>query len=134
LDHAKDGVFLGFAMRTTVERNHVTNVRYGVHTMYSDDLTLRDNVFRHNIAGASLMYTRGALVIDNDFSQNRSLASGFGLLFKDVDDIELVGSRIHHNRLGLTMDGAPRTPGHFVTLRGNLIAYNQIAVELFTTT
>jgi len=134
VDHAKDGVFLGFAVRTTVEHNEISNVRYGLHTMYSDDLTLRGNVVQDNVAGASLMYSRGVAVFDNEFSGSRSLASGYGLLFKDVDDVELVGNRIHNNRIGLIMDGAPRTPGHYVTLRGNLIAYNQVALQLFTTT
>ncbi|MEX2032783.1 MAG: NosD domain-containing protein, partial [Dehalococcoidia bacterium] len=134
VDYAKDGVFLGFAVRTTVERNQISHVRYGLHTMYSDDLTLRGNVLQDNVAGASLMYSRGVAVFDNEFSGSRSLASGYGLLFKDVDDVELVGNRIHNNRIGMIMDGAPRTPGHYVTLRGNLIAYNQVALELFTTT
>lgn len=134
VDHAKDGVFLGFAVRTTVEHNQISHVRYGLHTMYSDDLTLRGNVVQDNVAGASLMYSRGVAVFDNEFTGSRSQASGYGLLFKDVDDVELVGNRIHNNRIGLIMDGAPRTPGHYVTLRGNLIAYNQVALQLFTTT
>jgi len=134
VDHAKDGVFLGFAVRTTVEHNEISHVRYGLHTMYSDDLILRANVVQDNVAGASLMYSRGVAVFDNEFTGSRSLASGYGLLFKDVDDVELVGNRIHNNRIGLIMDGAPRTPGHYVTLRGNLIAYNQVALQLFTTT
>ena len=134
VDHAKDGVFLGFAVRTTVEHNEISNVRYGLHTMYSDDLTLRGNVVQDNVAGASLMYSRGVAVFNNEFTGSRSLASGYGLLFKDVDDVELAGNRIHNNRIGLIMDGAPRTPGHYVTLRGNLIAYNQVALQLFTTT
>jgi len=134
VDHAKDGVFLGFAVRTTVEHNEISHVRYGLHTMYSDDLTLRGNVVQDNVAGASLMYSRGVAVFDNEFTGSRSLASGYGLLFKDVDDVELAGNRIHNNRIGLIMDGAPRTPGHYVTLRGNLIAYNQVALQLFTTT
>ncbi len=133
VDHAKDGVFLGFAIRTTVERNHISHVRYGVHAMYSDDLALRSNLLRHNVAGASLMYSRRLAITDNEFSDNRSLASGYGLLFKDVDDIDMSGNRVVNNRIGLIMDGAPRTPGHQITLRGNLIAYNQVALELFTT-
>ena len=134
IELAKDGIFLGFVTQTRIERNSVSRVRYGLHTMYARDVALRGNVFRNNVAGASLMYSHGLSVVDNEFSGNRSAASGYGLLFKDMDDVELVGNRIHHNRLGLTMEGAPATPGSFVTLRGNLIAYNQIAMELFTTT
>src|SRR5690606_32460786 len=53
LHQAKDGIFLGFAVRTTVRGNEVTHVRYGLHTMYSDDLVLDANVLRENVAGAS---------------------------------------------------------------------------------
>jgi len=132
IHHAKDGIFLGFTEDSVIEHNLVTNVRYGLHTMYANDLILRGNRFIDNVAGASLMYSRGLQVIDNEFSGNRSPASGFGLLFKDMDDVLLSGNRIHHNRLGLTSDGSPRTPGAYVTLTGNLIGYNQIAIELFT--
>ncbi len=55
------------------------------------------------------------------------------MLFKDVDNVELVNNQIHHNRLGLTMEGAPITPGAFVRLRDNLIGYNDIALFLSTT-
>ncbi|MCK9485153.1 MAG: nitrous oxide reductase family maturation protein NosD [Dehalococcoidia bacterium] len=131
---AKDGIFAGFARNTRIHDNVVTHVRYGLHTMYAQDLHASGNVFRQNIAGASLMYSQRLTVVDNEFSGNRSLASGYGLLLKDMDDVLLQGNRIHGNRLGMTMEGAPRTPGTFVTVQGNLIASNQIAVELFTTT
>lgn len=131
---AKDGIFLGFATDTVVQRNRVTDLRYGLHTMYAHGLVLRDNVFTDNVAGASLMYSRDVVVEGNEFSENRSPASGYGILFKDMDDVSIINNRIHHNRLGLTVDGAPATPGAFVTLERNLIAFNTIALQLFTTT
>jgi nitrous oxidase accessory protein len=134
IQHVKDGIFLGFTTNTHVERNVVTRVRYGLHTMYANDLALHNNVLKNNVAGASLMYSKGLVLKDNEFSNNRSQASGYGLLFKDMDAVEMVGNRIHHNRLGMSMDGAPYSPASFVTLRGNLIAFNEVALELFTTT
>lgn len=131
---AKDGIFAGFTEDVRVHDNLVTHVRYGLHTMYARDLQVSGNTFRENIAGASLMYSARMTIQDNEFSGNRSLASGYGLLLKDMDDVLLRGNRIHGNRLGMTMEGAPRTPGTFVTLEGNLIASNDIAVELFSTT
>ena len=87
LEYAKDGIFLGFTTNTTLERNTVTHVRYGLHTIYAGDLVLRGNAFRDNVAGGSLMYSRGLLIADNEFSGNYSPASGYGLLFKDMDDV-----------------------------------------------
>ncbi len=70
----------------------------------------------------------------NEFGYNRSEASGYGLLFKDVDDVFMVDNVIHHNRLGITMEGAPHTPGSVVEIQNNLIGFNQIAIELTSTT
>ncbi len=133
LEAAKDGIFLGFAERTHVRGNLVTHLRYGLHTMYAVDLLVADNVFRDNVAGASLMYSRRLEVTGNEFSGSRSPASGYGLLLKDMDDVTIRGNRIVGNRLGMTMEGAPRTPGAIVEIRGNLVASNQVALELFST-
>lgn len=133
LHEAKDGIFLGFAEDTRVEGNTVVDLRYGLHTMYAATLVVEGNTFRNNVAGASLMYSRGMQVIDNEFSGSRSPASGYGLLLKDMDDVEIRGNHIRDNRLGITMEGAPRAPGAFLHVHRNLIAGNQVALELFST-
>ena len=131
---AKDGIFLGFANRNHVERNYVTNARYGIHYMYADDNTFIDNVFRDSVAGGAIMFSRGITFRGNEFAYNRSAASGYGLLFKDVDDVEMTDNLVHHNRLGITLEGAPHAPGATVTLTHNLIGFNDTALELSTTT
>lgn len=134
ITRTKDGIFLGFAYFNTIERNRVTDVRYGIHYMYADDNVFTDNSFTHSTAGGALMYSRRLRFERNEFGYNRSEASGYGLLFKDVDDVFMEGNLIHHNRLGITMEGAPHTPGSFVEIRNNLIGFNQVAIELTSTT
>lgn len=134
VDGAKDGVFIGFGTDTLVEGNTITHVRYGIHYMYADRNVFRANVFRHNIAGAALMYSRVLTLEDNEFSHNASAASGYGLLMKDVDDVEMRGNRVFQNRVGITMEGAPHTPGSTVVIEDNFIGHNQVAIELFTNT
>ena len=131
---AKDGIFLGFAFFNTISGNNVTDVRYGIHYMYADDNVFTDNSFTRSVAGAALMYSRRLRFERNVFAHNTSEASGYGLLFKDVDDVLMVDNQIHHNRLGITLEGAPFAPGSFVEIRGNLIGYNQTAIELTSTT
>ncbi|MGD9934852.1 MAG: nitrous oxide reductase family maturation protein NosD [Dehalococcoidia bacterium] len=131
---AKDGILLLFADRNLIRGNTVTHVRYGIHFMYASDNQMIDNVFSHNVNGGVLMYSNGTVFRNNEFSYNRSLASGYGIMFKDVDDVEISGNLIHHNRIGLALEGAPFTPGAFVKIDGNLVGYNQTAVGLFTTT
>lgn len=130
----KDGVFIGFGDHNHVEGNTVTRARYGIHYMYANDNTFIRNSFTDSVAGGALMFSRGIILRDNVFSGNRSAASGYGILFKDVDDVEMTGNLIHHNRLGMTMEGAPHTPGATVLIKHNLIGFNQSALELSTTT
>jgi nitrous oxidase accessory protein len=134
ITRTKDGIFLGFAEFNSIERNTVTDVRYGIHYMYADDNVFMDNSFTHSTAGGALMYSRRLRFERNEFGYNRSEASGYGLLFKDVDDVVMIDNRIHHNRLGITMEGAPHTPGSFVEITDNLIGFNQVAIELTSTT
>ncbi|MCK9520916.1 MAG: nitrous oxide reductase family maturation protein NosD, partial [Dehalococcoidia bacterium] len=134
IDLAKDGLFLGFTTNTEMTNNYVTRVRYGIHYMYANNNSFSRNVFRDSVAGAAIMYSSDVTFSENEFAYNKSSASGYGLLFKDVDNIEMVNNRVHHNRIGLTIEGAPRTPGTFVTLRDNLIGYNHTALNMFTTT
>lgn len=134
ITRTKDGIFLGFANFNHIERNTVTDVRYGIHYMYADDNVFMDNSFTHSIAGGALMYSRRLRFERNQFAYNRSEASGYGLLFKDVDDVVMIDNRIHHNRLGITMEGAPHTPGSVVEITNNLIGFNQMAIELTSTT
>ncbi len=124
ITRTKDGIFLGFAEFNTIERNTVTDVRYGIHYMYADDNVFMDNSFTHSTAGGALMYSRRLRFERNEFGYNRSEASGYGLLFKDVDDVVMIDNLIHHNRLGITMEGAPHTPGSIVEITDNLIAWD----------
>ena len=134
ITRTKDGIFLGFAFFNTIRHNRVTDVRYGIHYMYADDNVFTDNTFTHSTAGGALMYSRRLRFERNEFGYNRSEASGYGLLFKDVDDVYMEGNIIHHNRLGITMEGAPHTPGSVVEIKNNLIGFNQVAIELTSTT
>jgi nitrous oxidase accessory protein len=134
ITRTKDGIFLGFANFNRIERNTVSDVRYGIHYMYADDNVFMDNSFTHSTAGGALMYSRRLRFERNEFGYNRSEASGYGLLFKDVDDVVMLDNIIHHNRLGITMEGAPHTPGSVVEITNNLIGFNQMAIELTSTT
>ena len=131
---AKDGLLLLFSDYNVIRENKVTRVRYGIHFMYASHNEMIGNTFVDNVNGGVLMYSTGARFIGNEFAHNRSIASGYGLMFKDVDDVEIEGNLIHHNRVGIALEGSPFTPGAFVVIRENLVGYNQTAVGMFTTT
>ena len=133
ISNAKDGIYINFSEHNDVFRNTVTDLRYGIHFMYANQNRMIDNVFRDNLTGGSLMYSNDLYFEGNEFSHNMSKASGYGLLFKDVDNVEMVRNSFHHNRVGLTLEGAPFTPGAYVRLSDNLIGYNQLAIAMSTT-
>ncbi len=134
ITNAKDGILLLFSDRNTIRHNFVKDVRYGIHFMYASQNEMTNNTFTHNVNGGVLMYSTGAIFRNNEFSYSRSIASGYGIMFKDVDDVEITGNLIHHNRIGLALEGAPFTPGSYVRVEDNLVGYNQTAVGMFTTT
>ncbi|MCC6381684.1 MAG: nitrous oxide reductase family maturation protein NosD [Dehalococcoidia bacterium] len=133
ISFAKDGLYVNFSERNLMEQNVITDSRYGVHFMYADNGRILNNVFTRNLTGGSVMYSKGLYFEGNEFSYNRSSASGYGISFKDVDAVELVGNSLHHNQIALTMEGAPITPTSYLRLRHNLIGYNGLALYLSTT-
>ena len=131
---AKDGIFVGFGNRNSISNNYMTDVRYGIHYMYSEDNVFTDNVFRNSIAGAAIMYSQGITLTRNEFSYNTSRASGYGVLIKAVDDLVMIGNQIHHNRLGITLEAVPESPGGTALIADNLIGFNQMGASFFSTT
>jgi nitrous oxidase accessory protein len=134
IDEVKDGIFVGYAHHNEIRGNTVTRSRYGIHYMSSEDNRFIGNTFIDNVTGGAIMFSKRITLEDNRFSGNRSAASGFGLLLKDVDDLRMVGNRLDHNRLGVTIEGVPLAPGTEALLRDNVIAFNQVAMELATNT
>ena len=134
LSDAKDGVYLQFSDNNIIRNNTATRVRYGTHLMFSNNNMIADNIFRHNVSGGVLMFSGDVHFIGNEIAYNASSAAGYGLMFKEVDDIEVTKNLIHHNRVALAMEGAPFTPSASVEVKDNLVGYNKVAVGLFTTT
>jgi nitrous oxidase accessory protein len=75
-----------------------------VHSMFARDLTLAENHFEDNLSGAVLMYGGPALLLRNEITDHRSPATGFGVLLKDIDEVEAVQNVVARNRVGLHLD------------------------------
>lgn len=121
----RDGIYLEFAKVSEITGNASHgNLRYGLHYMFSDSSSYRDNVFRENGAGVAVMYTRHVVMADNRFEANRGQAA-FGLLLKDISDSRLERNVIADNTVGLYLEGANR-----VTIHDNVLARNGWAVKL----
>ncbi|WP_340102497.1 nitrous oxide reductase family maturation protein NosD [Rhodohalobacter sp. 8-1] len=82
----RDGIYLEFVEGSMITGNKVySNIRYGLHFMYSDDCSYIGNEFRDNISGVAVMYTKNVVMRHNRFIQNWG-ANRYGLLLKEIND------------------------------------------------
>jgi len=122
-------VIMWFSSDCTVRDNIVENGRYGLHFMYSDNQVIEHNILRDNSVGIYLMYSRDLLLRQNLLTGNNG-PSGYGVGVKDVDNLHATGNRMVGNRVGIYIDNSPRDPAATLLAERNLVAYNQIGLEI----
>jgi nitrous oxidase accessory protein len=122
---SRDGFYIQSSTHGLVTGNVVSEVRYGLHYMFSDDNVFEDNVFEQSAAGAALMYSRRLEFRRNQFLHNRGFAS-VGLLLKACDDVVAEDNLIADNARGIFLEGSYRN-----TIRRNRVAGSDVAVVLY---
>src|SRR5690606_11204164 len=91
--HNRDGIYFEFAENCTVRKNFSTsNLRYGLHFMFSNGNQYTGNRFSKNGSGVAVMYTHGVEMTDNVFEDNWGTAS-YGLLLKDISNSKIYGNK-----------------------------------------
>jgi nitrous oxidase accessory protein len=122
-------VVLWYSNDLTLRNNQITEGRYGLHFMYADDATLEGNLLTDNSVGVYLMYSRDLQLLNNTIANNRG-PSGFGLGLKDMDDYVVEDNLLLDNRVGVYLDTSPREIDSNGRFEGNVLAYNDIGVEM----
>ncbi len=130
LIHGRD-MIIWFSKNSVVRGNTVTNARYGVHFMYSDDCLIEENVLTGNSVGVYMMYSRRLTLRHNTIAYNRG-PSGFGIGLKDFDDGVLEENLVVDNRVGVFVDNSPRSIDSKMTYHGNVFAYNDVGFSLLS--
>jgi nitrous oxidase accessory protein len=128
---ARDGVFLSFGANALIDRNRVSDSRYAVHSMFAEELTLSENVFERNLSGAVMMYGGRVLLLRNRIHDSRSPSTGFGVLLKDVEGVEVAENVVTGNRVGIQVDGPPAGAPDEVRIYRNTVALNRAGVSLY---
>lgn len=104
----RDGIYLEFVEDSPVNRNEMaSNHRYGLHFMFSNRCSYRDNVLRANGAGVAVMYTSHVVMEGNRFEHNWGSAS-YGLLLKDITDSRVAHNVFEDNTVGIYLEGSNR--------------------------
>ena len=128
--HARDGIYLSFTDRITVAGNVVTQCRYGLHSMYSQDARFEDNEAVGNLLGAALMMSDRLVLHGNRIRQHREGPAAYGVLLKDIGDLSPKTTRFWRTASGSTPRAYRRTRRRRPSSRGNLIAGNEVGLAL----
>jgi nitrous oxidase accessory protein len=121
----RDGIYLEFSPHAVLVGNESrSNVRYGLHFMYSDSCEYRRNVFAGNVSGVAVMYSRGVTMVGNRFEDNWGPAA-YGLLLKEIKDSRIEDNVLARNTVGLFAEGADR-----MVVTGNQFVRNGWALRL----
>lgn len=106
--HHRDGIYLEFVedcrIINNISRNHI---RYGMHFMFSNNNVYINNGFESNGAGVAVMYSKNILMSDNHFKHNWG-ASSYGLLLKEITDSRIEHNIFLDNTTGIYMEGSSR--------------------------
>jgi len=121
----RDGLYIQSSSHGTVTRNRATDLRYGLHYMFSDDNVFEDNEFENGAAGAALMYSNRLTFRRNRFVRNRGFAS-VGLLLKACDDVIAEDNLIADNARGIFLEGSNRN-----RFTGNVVALSDMALVIY---
>lgn len=131
ISDARDGVFLSFGGNTLIDGNRVSGSRYAVHSMFAEDLTVSANAFDGNRSGAVMMYGGRVLLLRNQIRDSRSPSTGFGVLLKDVEGVEVAENVVTGNRVGIQVDGPPAGAAGETRIHRNTVALNRTGVSLY---
>ena len=104
----RDGIYFEFVTNSMIWRNlSLSNVRYGLHFMFSHDNNYINNLFKNNDSGVAVMYSHGVKMFNNFFEENWGDAS-YGILLKDISDSYIEGNHFFKNTIGIHMEGSSR--------------------------
>ena len=87
----RDGIYDYVSHDDLIVDNHIHEVRYGVHQMYTKRETLQGNISWNNVAGMALMSSDHLRVTGNQIFNN----SSYGILFNYVTYSDISGNEVH---------------------------------------
>lgn len=115
----RDGIYFEFVENSVIADNHSHhNVRYGLHFMFSNHNTYTRNRFEENGAGVAVMFSRDIVMEDNLFRHNWGTAA-YGLLLKEIYDGKITSNRFIQNTIGINVEGSSRVEYRYNTLEKN---------------
>lgn len=121
----RDGIYFEFVTNSIIWRNiSKSNLRYGLHFMFSNNDAYIANVFKKNGAGVAVMFTKNVKMYNNYFIENWGDAA-YGILLKEISDSYIEGNIFDKNTMGVFMEGASR-----INMYKNVFSSNGWAIKV----
>jgi nitrous oxidase accessory protein len=121
----RDGIYFEFVTYSHISGNKsFSNVRYGLHFMFSHNDAYIRNIFTANGAGVAVMYSRHVTMLFNEYIDNWGEAS-YAILMKEITDSRVEWSLFRKNTVGLYLEGTNR-----ITARHNRFIENGWAIRI----
>lgn len=123
IEQVQDGIYVEDVKRIVVQRNKVTNSRYGTHFMYTSDAEALLNTYHHNVTGLMIMMTTD-IHLESNTVENHVDFNGYGMLLYDVQQANIKHNTIKNNRTGVALQKSSN-----VQIETNDFQMNQTALE-----
>jgi nitrous oxidase accessory protein len=121
----RDGIYFEFVTDSHITGNtSVGNVRYGLHFMFSHQDTYSRNLFADNGAGVAVMYSKQVVMTENTFRHNWGDAA-YAMLLKEISDSRIERNLFEKNTVALHMEGTTR-----IQVLSNVFSANGWAIRV----
>ncbi|PJB02566.1 MAG: nitrous oxide reductase family maturation protein NosD, partial [Hydrogenophilales bacterium CG_4_9_14_3_um_filter_63_34] len=112
--------------------NHIRNnlgrrSRYSMHFMFAQSNLVEGNRYYDNAVGIYVMYTEG-ITLRNNVISHATGATGMGIGFKEASNTVVEDNDIIYCATGIASDLSPYQPDSKIWIRRNRIAYNGIGM------
>ncbi|TAL88648.1 MAG: nitrous oxide reductase family maturation protein NosD [Candidimonas sp.] len=132
----RDGIYDYVSHDDLIVDNHIHDVRYGVHQMYTTRETLQNNISSNNVAGLALMSSDHMQLVGNRIFND----SSYGILFNYVTYSDIRNNEVRGITGELDADGQDMVGGEgkalfvynseFNRIYGNLLADSPIGIHI----
>ena len=120
-------LLMRFSQRILIEDNTMTRSRYGMHLMYSSDITMRNNRSLGNVVGTFVMYSHKVSYEHNLVAASGG-AAGMGLGVKESGDLTVDNNLFVRNTSSVYLDTSPIQLGQRNVFTKNTFRLSDTAV------
>lgn len=121
----RDGIYFEFVTNSTIAKNKSeSNLRYGLHFMFSSQNRYLSNTFSNNGAGVAVMFSKGIHMKGNKFIDNWGDAA-YGILLKEITDSQVEENEFTSNTTAIYLEGSSR-----INILNNRFISNGWAVKM----